>query len=273
VSPIFLIYESPESHAALDAVTQRPPDAEATDEFGNTHRLWRVGDPFEVESVRATMQGRHYYIADGHHRFEAARAYHDEVNGMDSNLVLACCVEAADPGIVIRPIHRLLHATRTDIDTFSGRLTQSFELRTEPVGKRSGLDLLRALPDDDTPVAGIISNGGTQFTITRLRTPETIDDPAERLDVSIITSQLIHGALGVAAEESETEISYIDNADEVLESTRRGDAALGILLRPVRLSQVLDVARAHGRVPAKSTSFTPKVPVGLVMQAFDDRDA
>ena len=40
------------------------------------------------------------------------------------------------------------------------------------------------------------------------------------------------------------------------------------LLVLLSIDQVLAVARAHGTVPAKSTSFIPKVPIGLVLHEY-----
>jgi uncharacterized protein (DUF1015 family) len=277
ISPIFLIYESRESRTALAAATNRAPDAEATGPFGNTHRLWRVSDPDDVENIRQAMQGQHYYIADGHHRYEAARMYHDEIQRPETGLVLACCVEASDPGVVIRPIHRLLHTTSAaDWAARLDDIHRWFDVQSEPIEARSGRDLLRSLPDDDQPIAGVITDGGDTFSTLRLRTdmPENTDDPAAHLDVSVVTDRLMQRALGIEPQDMESAISYVDDPDAVLAAVRDGSAGIGILLRPVRLAQVLAVASAHGRVPAKSTSFIPKVPIGLVMQAFDEgRDA
>jgi len=275
ISPIFLIYDSPESRSVLDAVTHRAPDAEGFDESGNTHRLWQVADPDEVERVQRAMQGRHYYIADGHHRYEAARIFHDEARRADTGLILACCVEASDPGIVVRPIHRLVyHAGTAEWHAARSTVERWFEVSSEPVGGRDGVTLLRSLPDDDLPVAGMIVDNGETFVTVKLRSWEVTgyemgdEKPALRLDVSVMTDLLIHQALGIDPQQDETELGYINDANDVLTATREGSAGVGILLRPVRLSQVLAVARAHGRVPAKSTSFVPKVPIGLVMHAF-----
>lgn len=275
ISPILLVYDSPESQSALAEVTQRTPDAEDVDESGNSHRLWRVADPAEVERIQQAMQGRHYYIADGHHRYEAARMFHQETRQPDTGLILACCVEASDPGIVIRPIHRLVYACGSaQWHAALPTLERWFDVYSEPVGNRSGLDLLRSLPDDELPAAGVIIDNGATFVTLRLRDWEHVVDaldsenPAARLDVSVITDLLIHRALGIDPEQDETALGYANDANELLTAVLDGYAGLGILLRPVRLAQVFAVAHAHGRVPAKSTSFIPKVPIGLVMHAF-----
>ena len=67
------------------ARSSRPPAAapwgEATDEDGTTHRLWRVADPGAIAAVQAALADAELLIADGHHRYETARVYAEEIGG------------------------------------------------------------------------------------------------------------------------------------------------------------------------------------------------
>jgi uncharacterized protein (DUF1015 family) len=278
VSPVFLIYEGDAAATAsfLGELARRPPTIQASDAGGNEHRLWVVSDPREIERLQHLVSGRHFIIADGHHRFAAAQLLHAARQTPHTGFVLACCVEAHDPGIVIRPIHRLIHG-RDDIDLLSatGTLATWFDMTTAPVGTRSAHDLVRDLPAGDFPAAGVLSNGGQTITILRLRDwaavasllPDDIASAARELDVTVITELVIRRALQLDPTSGDA-ITYDDDPTVLLASVREASAGLGILMRPMRLQQVLAVARAHGRVPAKSTSFVPKIPAGLVMHAF-----
>jgi uncharacterized protein (DUF1015 family) len=278
VSPVFLIYEGDGNGTQnlLRDITQGDPDLHAADATGNEHRLWVVNAPEHVSALQRALSNRHFIIADGHHRFAAAQLLHAERNTPETGLVLACCVEAHDPGIVIRPIHRLIHG-RDDIDLLSagGDLAAWFDIDTQPIASRNARDLARSLPDSALPSAAIVSNGAQTLTTLRLRDWSGIDallppdtSPTARdLDVTVITEMIIHRALQLDPTSTEA-VTYADDPQAVLDAVASGVAGLGILMRPIRLQQVLAVARAHGRVPAKSTSFTPKVPVGLVMHAF-----
>ncbi len=55
-----------------------PADAEATDEYGVLHRLWRVTDPAIIRLVTEAMADKKLIIADGHHRYETALNYSKE---------------------------------------------------------------------------------------------------------------------------------------------------------------------------------------------------
>lgn len=281
VSPIFLIYDGdPTSLDRLVArITTAQPDAHGCDSDGNCHRLWVIDEPEDVAATQRLMQGRHFIIADGHHRFEAARQFHSERGDAATGFVLACCVEAHDPGIVIRPIHRLLHNVRPSIiEAALSTLSEWFEVESSAVDDRTGSELLQTLPGDDPPVAGLIVDGGSTFVSLRLRDSEAVlnllqdgpDDSARDLDVSVITELVISRAMGIDVSDPEA-LTYTDDADAVLAAVRTAATSVGLLMRPIKLEQVLDVARAGGRVPAKSTSFVPKVPVGLVLQEFEER--
>ena len=60
------------------AAPARPPDVEITDEYGVTHRLWRLADPARIREVLAAMADKQLIIADGHHRYETSVAYMGE---------------------------------------------------------------------------------------------------------------------------------------------------------------------------------------------------
>ena len=82
-----------------------PPEAEALDHEGVTHRLWVVQDEATVASLGRAIGAGPLFIADGHHRFETARAYRDEMRRVHRdapdtasfNYALMLIVSARDP--------------------------------------------------------------------------------------------------------------------------------------------------------------------------------
>ena len=76
-----------------------------SDEDGTRHRVWRVADPAAGEAVRAALDGTELLIADGHHRYETARVFHEEGG---AGHVLMCLVSLQDPGLTVFPTHRLI---------------------------------------------------------------------------------------------------------------------------------------------------------------------
>jgi len=114
LSPIFSLYSDPDGAAwgAVEAATGATPFGEATDDDGTRNRLWRVADPAAIASVQATLKDAELLIADGHHRYETARVYADEVGGEgEHRYVLMCLVALEDPGLTVYPTHRLIRDT------------------------------------------------------------------------------------------------------------------------------------------------------------------
>lgn len=117
---IFLLYRDPKrrpSRAVEEALGARAPDLQAHDDFGNLHQVWYVSDRHEVRTVQEAFAPLDLYIADGHHRFETARAFMEECLANDWRDVgpesftslPVTLVNMAEPGCVIIPTPRVVH--------------------------------------------------------------------------------------------------------------------------------------------------------------------
>src|SRR3954454_20951298 len=108
LSPIFAlhpgnVWSDIEPHAGGD------PWGEVTDSEGTIHRVWRVAEPSVHEAVAAGLADAELLIADGHHRYETARIYADEIGGDGPHrYTLMCLVSLDDPGLTIFGTHRML---------------------------------------------------------------------------------------------------------------------------------------------------------------------
>ncbi len=73
------------------------------------HRVWRIADPAVREAVASELADAELLIADGHHRYETALAYADEIGGEGPHrYTLMCLVSLEDPGLTIFGTHRML---------------------------------------------------------------------------------------------------------------------------------------------------------------------
>jgi uncharacterized protein (DUF1015 family) len=98
VEPIFLLYDGNLKGPSGDPLIEVELD-------GVRSRLWRFEGPVP------DFGDAHLLIADGHHRYETALAFH-EVDGTEaSRWLLAVVVPTAQNGLTIFPTHRI--ATRT----------------------------------------------------------------------------------------------------------------------------------------------------------------
>src|SRR6185312_13368817 len=119
LSPIFSLFPDASGGAreTLGQVTEEEPFDEATDADGTRNTLWRVADPDRIAALQGALADAELLIADGHHRYETARVYADEIGGEgEHRYVLMLLVALEDPGLLIFPTHRLLTGLKDDTE-------------------------------------------------------------------------------------------------------------------------------------------------------------
>ena len=73
---IFMLYSDPALTAEKILFSgTAAPEIEVTDEYGVTHRVWKVSDMSTINILLGAMEDKKLIIADGHHRYETALAY------------------------------------------------------------------------------------------------------------------------------------------------------------------------------------------------------
>src|SRR5271166_947175 len=112
---IFMLYSDPA--AEIDGALQQaaPPTVELRDEYDVLHRMWKISEPSLIQAVQTGMSDKKLIIADGHHRYETALNYRNEMRqryGSDPHSpherVMMTCVNMDSPGLVILPTHRVV---------------------------------------------------------------------------------------------------------------------------------------------------------------------
>src|SRR5919108_4382068 len=281
LSPIFALYPDPDGTAvsALDAVAERPPWGEVTDAEGTTHRVWRVADPGTIEAVQHALTDRELLIADGHHRYETARTYAEEVGGEGGHrYVLMCLVSLSDPGLTILPTHRLVGGMdgerRARLEELLAR-----DFRTQSVGFEELAP--EGSPNGGLPVYGYLDGAQAQPMRLELSSPEPTENALSghsetyrRLDTAILEKLVLEGALGMSEDDISHErgLGYARDLEAVMAGVLSGEYQVAFLLRATPVEQVKQVAEAGETMPPKSTYFYPKVLTGLLFNPLSGYD-
>ena len=136
LEPVFLIYSDPErkSIAFLQDTAKTKPILEVTDSLNVTHTLWRVSDIEKIRRLQADFEPKGMVITDGHHRYESALAYRDEMRKMGNwtedsafNFHMSYMVPVEEEGLVVLPTHRLLKGIKLTPEVVQG-LKRFFDL-------------------------------------------------------------------------------------------------------------------------------------------------
>ena len=278
LSPIFSLYSDPAGAAwgALEPHIGGAPWGEATDEDGTIHRLHRVTDAGALDAVHDALADAELLIADGHHRYETARVYADEIGGEgDHRYVLMCLVALEDEGLTVFPTHRLVQGTT-------------------PATQEALADVLREqlrARADDARGAGAArerrpARHGLPRRALQAAVPSHAEGPGDRRRGSRRHARALppsrHGdasrrscspARSASTEDDISELhglGYARSAQDGIDLVTSGEYDLGFFLRPTPVTQVRAVAAEGVSMPPKSTYFFPKVITGMLFNPLDD---
>ncbi len=300
LSPIMALYDDPRGALAkaLAGPLQGTPEVAFTDEVGEEHRLWVIRDAALIERVATFFRDRQLYIADGHHRYETALAYREELREARrelpledaANFTLMALSAIEDPGLLVLPTHRIVRGVaRERLPEFTHDLADLFE--SEPV-LVDGLETLDGLEIAQVTAALSHASEGGARTAFALLAPEgarilrltdagraAMDERAgaharaseawRALDVAVLHELVLAHGLSIDEEavRAGERVSYTRDPQEALDAVRSGanGAQLAFLLNPTPPAAIRDVARAGDRMPQKSTYFYPKLITGLLI--------
>ena len=295
ISPIFATFLDP-THAARDliaATAQQEPDFEAHDRLGDRHRLWVVADRARIDTLVGVVGSSNVTIADGHHRTHTALDYRDEcaqragkrwTGNEPENFALMGLIPEDDPGLVILPIHRLIHDPMLP-ERFIERLAALYrvELLSTGGGAHAVEDAwqrVRANAYGPTAFAILGVDGPHSVHLAVARAQEAIDAAmpqrlslaSKRLDATILTETVLAPIFGIdrAALVAGQRVTFTESTEEARDAVETGACRIAFLINATRMEQVTAVADAAEVMPQKSTFFYPKLATGLVFNRLDD---
>ncbi|HEX3835172.1 MAG TPA: DUF1015 domain-containing protein [Solirubrobacteraceae bacterium] len=268
LSPIFSLYSDPGGEA-WGALAEAAPWAQTTDDDGTVNRLGRTTDPQAIETVQRVLAGTELLIADGHHRYETARVYAEEIGGEGPHrYVMMCLVALQDPGLTVFPTHRLVNQlTSAQHEALAQALRRDFTIE-----QLKSTDQL-APPAGDTVRIGYIDSHFKRPFMLTLADPAIADaalpdhaPPYRRLDTAVLEALVLKGALGMTEDDIDhlNGLGYARDFAQALELVDTGSYDAAFFMAPTPIERVHEVAAAGESMPPKSTYFFPKVPTGLL---------
>jgi len=286
LSQIFGLYPDPACEAQNlleDAVAGQTPVV-ATDHLGVVHRLWPVTDVAVIADMAGVIGPKPVFIADGHHRYETACNYRDQVydsgfltKDHPANFVLMHLVAMDDPGLAVLPTHRLFHGLPAlTSDELAAKLGDCFQTRPAGEGPDAATTVWEDIETADNQGAiGLFTQPDGRWLIAELtdagraRLAAVAEDRSpewRELGVSILHRLLVEELLGGT---DLPKPKYVHLVEEVVDGLRTGEHPLAALVMPATVDHIRTISLGGERMPAKSTYFYPKLLSGLVINPLE----
>jgi len=232
------------------------------------HRIWKVQGSSVIKTVQKLMSFKKVFIADGHHRYEAAANFRDKMAGLEKNFsdkspynyIMMYFTSMEDKNLTILATHRVvkdfnvgaIHELPLHFDVVPvSNKKKMFEMLDKYFGKEH--------------VFGMYYNG--KFSVLKLKNNVGADlcvcptqgdhRGSPLLDVSILHDLILNNV---------HDIFYTRDPNEAIGLIDKKEYKTAFFLNPTLATQIKDISLAGGKMPHKSTYFYPKLLTGLVMR-------
>lgn len=297
--PIYAVYEDKDSSVAaiLSTLTKNKPLLTVTQDTAKNsswvinneatpsalhplpstlikHSLWTVNDETTIKNLANLFQNKELLIADGHHRYETALSYQKEKRAQDSpsseqpyDYVLMFLAPMTEKDLTVLPTHRLIKKSISETKLLP-LLKANFNLT--PLSSAS--ETIKALNQKtDNLVFGLALREkfflleGEKHSLSQ-KIQSNHSQAWKSLDTAILNELILKD---LALRPNKT-LFFSEDTTAVLKEVEDGKATCAFILRPLSLSQIMQVARAGEKMPQKSTYFYPKPLTGLVIYKFNE---
>jgi uncharacterized protein (DUF1015 family) len=285
---IFTVFsdEKGKVNKELKKFTRRKPIICATDKDKVVHKLWRVDRKPSITKLVKEMRDKAVFIADGHHRYEAAIRFKNELKMKNTkfseeesyNHIMMYFTNLEDKGLLVLPIHRVLkNLNFFDPPRFLKEIEKYFTVVEYKASKKTAARVLKKLLKDlekkgQTKHAFAMYLGKNQYYLLTLNDEATVEEMVEeekpkawkKLDVTVLRYAILKRILNLNST-SEDNISYAKDAAEAVRQVDEENCQAAFLLNPTKIEEITTIASKLEKMPQKSTYFYPKLLSGLML--------
>jgi uncharacterized protein (DUF1015 family) len=265
--PVLLAHpDSAEAESLIAQATTGTPVADVAADDGIRHTIWKIDAAASMARISAVFDAMpSLYIADGHHRSAAASRVAAARRGQNkttdsaefflSVIFPARQMRIMDYNRVVRDLNGL------SVESFVAAVGQRYQVSKSAT----------AVKPEKTGVCGMYLAGQWyHLAVLPERVPQ--ENPVRRLDVSVLSEQILAPLLGITDLRRDKRIDFIGGIRGLAELERRvnsGEMAVAFAMHPTQMAELMSVADAGEVMPPKSTWFEPKLADGLVSHVLD----
>lgn len=261
--PIFLAYRSEQ---VIDEIVEKKQKETPLYDFtavdGITHRVWKIAEPEDVETLeKAFANIQKIYIADGHHRAASAvkvglkrRKENPGYTGDEEFNYFLSVLFPHDQLMIMDYNRTVKDLNGLSKDEFLAKVSEHFTVKEEKEAVR---------PQKKGEVGMYLYKQWYRLTAK----PSLFEgkDAVGSLDVSVLQDYLLGPVLGIGDPRTDSRIDFIGGIRGLKELERRadGDMKVSFSMYPTSITELFDVADQNLLMPPKSTWFEPKLRSGL----------
>jgi uncharacterized protein (DUF1015 family) len=261
LSPILLLRSGDANtfSAAFAQVAAGQPVTRTTAPDGTRIQLWQVAP--ESEAGRALLgwaSGAPLIIADGHHRYEAAREHAERHGGPATTMGLIVEADAAGP--TLHATHRIVRGYESE--RFLAALRESSDvLDVQSINLADAAERISEAHLAALAEFALCANGAAHVI--------TLVPGQQAQPITQRVEDLLRSLLGITKEQiARGALRYERRVADAVAASRT-EGVMTLLLPPERAELVTTMALAQQVMPQKATHFSPKPATGLLFLAHD----
>jgi len=251
---------------------------------GFNHKLWKLENNEVISMIQNELKNNILFIADGHHRYQTAINYANEIKEKTGNrdkdapfnYRMVILANMFDEGLSIFPTHRLIKKSNIDFDDFLEKLNEYFVVAEKKVGSsKENIAEIREKIKDDLETKDehkFVMYLKDKYYLLKLKDEAFMDKFAgdrsktwRTLDVSILHIIILEHIMGINQENLEDHVKYTRVDEEAIQFVDGGKYDLSFLMNATKIEELKAIADAGEHMPQKSTFFLPKMLSGLVI--------
>ena len=250
--PVMLAYrDSTVVEMQVEAVQQDDPLYDFVASDGVRHTVWRVSEYEPL--VHAFADVPYLYIADGHHRCQAAAETHRALGLEGSASFPAVLFPVGQMRIL--PYNRIVRNVDAALDLLEAQIAQSPRA-------------VQATPSKAGEVR-VYSNGAWHLAALPATRRSSV---ADKLDVARLSEYILEPVFGIEDQRTDPNIEFVGGirgTQALEERVNHLRDAVAFSMFATSMKELIDVSDADLLMPPKSTWFEPKLRSGILVNLFD----